>query len=93
MAQRMVRFSDLSNKIIDDEEVVRIVVEQHPALQNGPVEIEASKEEVRILSGRRRWYRPGMLGRKRGLWALRSDVAEYYAFRRQARKQVPWRSC
>jgi hypothetical protein len=24
------RFSDLTNKITDDEEVVRIVVEQHP---------------------------------------------------------------
>ena len=35
MAQRMVRFSDLTNKIIGDEGVVRIVVEQHPALQNG----------------------------------------------------------
>src|ERR1051326_2053504 len=47
MAQRMVRFSDLTNKIIDDDEaVVRIVVEQHPALQNGPVEIEASADEV-----------------------------------------------
>ena len=46
MAQRMVRFSDLTNKIINDEAVVRIVVEQHPALQNGPVEIEASTDEV-----------------------------------------------
>jgi hypothetical protein len=43
MAQRLVRFSDLTNKIIDDDAaVVRIVVEQHPALENGPVEIEAS---------------------------------------------------
>lgn len=39
-----------------------------------------------ILSGRRRWYRPGMLGHKRGLWALKTDVAEYYAFRDQARR-------
>jgi hypothetical protein len=46
MAQRMVRFSDLTNKIIEDDRVVRIVVEQHPALVNGPVEIEASLEEV-----------------------------------------------
>jgi hypothetical protein len=38
-----------------------------------------------ILSGRRRWYRPGMLGQKRGLWALRTDVADYYVFRK-ARK-------
>jgi hypothetical protein len=45
MAQRMVRFSDLTNKIIDDDAVVRIVVEQHPALPNGPVEIEISNEE------------------------------------------------
>src|SRR4051812_21246918 len=27
-----------------------------------------------ILSGQRRWYRPMMLGRKSGLWALRRDV-------------------
>ena len=46
MAQRMVRFSDLTNKIIEDDAVVRIVVEQHPALGNGPVEIEASLDEV-----------------------------------------------
>ena len=50
MAQRMVRFSDLTNKIIeDDDAVVRIVVEQHPALQNGPVEIEASTDEVGLI--------------------------------------------
>lgn len=42
----MVRFSDLTNKIIEDDQVVRIVVEQHPALVNGPVEIEASLDEV-----------------------------------------------
>jgi hypothetical protein len=47
MAQRMVRFSDLTNKIIEDDgTVVRIVVEQHPALVNGPVEIEAAQHEV-----------------------------------------------
>jgi hypothetical protein len=47
MAQRMVRFSDLTNKIIeDDAAVVRIVVEQHPALERGPVEIEATTDEV-----------------------------------------------
>ncbi|MGH4027111.1 MAG: hypothetical protein ACRDRV_21280 [Pseudonocardiaceae bacterium] len=47
MAQRMVCFSDLTNKIIEDgDAVVRIVVEQHPALENGPVEIEAATEEV-----------------------------------------------
>lgn len=47
MAQRMVRFSDLTNKVIDDDDaVVRIVVERHPALGNGPVEIEAAQDEV-----------------------------------------------
>jgi hypothetical protein len=49
MAQRLVRFSDLTNKIINDDEVVRIVVEQHPALQTGPVELEASAEEVEAI--------------------------------------------
>lgn len=50
MAQRMVRFSDLTNKIIqDDDAVVRIVVEQHPALEDGPVEIEAALEEVKSI--------------------------------------------
>jgi hypothetical protein len=49
MAQRLVRFSDLTNKIIDDDEVVRIVIEQHPALQNGPVELEAATDEVEVI--------------------------------------------
>ena len=39
-----------------------------------------------ILSGRRRWYRPGMLGQKRGLWALKNDVSEYFAVRHEASK-------
>ena len=39
-----------------------------------------------ILSGLRRWYRPGVLGQKRGLWALRTDVAEYYAARELAKR-------
>jgi hypothetical protein len=42
-----------------------------------------------ILSGRRRWYRPGMLGHKRGLWALKTDVADYYSVRDQARGKSP----
>lgn len=46
MAQRMVRFSDLTNKIIGDDNVVRVVIEQHPALHNGPVEIEVAEDEV-----------------------------------------------
>lgn len=50
MAQRMVSFSDLTNKIIDDDEdVVRIVIEQHPALQNGPVELEAAQDEIDVI--------------------------------------------
>ncbi|MGH3870267.1 MAG: hypothetical protein ACRDSR_01915 [Pseudonocardiaceae bacterium] len=49
MAQRMVRFSDLTNKIIEDDAAVRIIVEQHPALCDGPVEIEASKDEVDLI--------------------------------------------
>ena len=50
MAQRMVRFSDLTNKIIEDgDAVVRIVVEQHPALGDGPVEIEAAEGEVESI--------------------------------------------
>ncbi|MGH3886502.1 MAG: hypothetical protein ACRDSZ_08005 [Pseudonocardiaceae bacterium] len=50
MAQRMIRFSDLTNKMIeDDDTVVRIVVEQHPALWNGPVEIEAAPDEVDFI--------------------------------------------
>jgi len=36
-----------------------------------------------ILSRRRRWYRPMMLGRKSGLWALRGDVSTYYARRQR----------
>ena len=46
VAQRMVRFSDLTNKIIDDDQLVRLVVDQHPALEDGPVEIEVMREEV-----------------------------------------------
>ena len=49
MAQRMVRFSDLTNKIIEDNDVVRIVIEQHPALENGPVEIEAAQDEIDLI--------------------------------------------
>jgi hypothetical protein len=37
-----------------------------------------------ILAGRRKWYRPMMLGRKSGLWALRGDVSVYYAQRNRS---------
>jgi hypothetical protein len=49
MAQRMVRFSDLTNNIIEDDAVVRVVVEQHPALVSGPVEIEAAAHEAELI--------------------------------------------
>jgi hypothetical protein len=49
MVQRMVRFSDLTNKIIEDGGAVRVVIEQHPDLGNGPVEIEATKDEADVI--------------------------------------------
>ncbi len=49
MAQRMVRFSDLTNKVVEDDDVVRVVIEQHPALDNGPVQIEAAQDEVESI--------------------------------------------
>jgi hypothetical protein len=41
MGQRVVRFSDLTNKIIEDDPVARIVVEQHPALDRSFVGVSA----------------------------------------------------
>ena len=49
MAQRLARFSDLTNKIIQDDELVRIVIEQHPARRNGPVELEAAADGVDVI--------------------------------------------
>ena len=47
MGQKTVRFSDLSGQlIIDDEVPARIVVSEHPALTDGPVEIEALTAEA-----------------------------------------------
>jgi hypothetical protein len=51
MGQRVVRFSDLTNKIIEDDAAARIVVEQHPALDNGPVEVEAAQDEIKHVLG------------------------------------------
>jgi hypothetical protein len=51
MGQRVVRFSDLTNQVIEDDAVARIVVEQHPALENGPVEIEAAQDEIKHVLG------------------------------------------
>lgn len=46
MGQRVIKFSDLSGKNIESEEdVVRIVVTQHPDIES-PVEIEATSEEL-----------------------------------------------
>ena len=49
MGQKVVRFSDLSGKIVEDGELVRIVVTQHPALEDGPVEIEAAPSELATI--------------------------------------------
>jgi hypothetical protein len=47
VGQKTVRFSDLSGQLItDDEAPARIVVQEHPGLQNGPVEIEALAGEA-----------------------------------------------
>jgi hypothetical protein len=46
MGQKVVLFSDLSGKIVEDGELVKIVVTQHPALADGPVEIEADPAEL-----------------------------------------------
>ncbi len=47
MGQKTVRFSDLSGQLItDDEAPARIVVAEHPALPEGPVEIEALTAEA-----------------------------------------------
>ncbi len=47
VGQKTVRFSDLSGQLItDDEAPARIVVQEHPGLQDGPVEIEALAGEA-----------------------------------------------
>jgi hypothetical protein len=47
VGQKTVRFSDLSGQLItDDEAPARIVVAGHPALPDGPVEIEALTAEA-----------------------------------------------
>jgi hypothetical protein len=47
VGQKTVRFSDLSGQLItDDEAPARIVVSEHPALPDGPVEIEAMTAEA-----------------------------------------------
>jgi hypothetical protein len=50
MGRRVVYFSDLTNQTFeDDRDLERIVVVCHPALQNGPVELEVSEEEIESI--------------------------------------------
>lgn len=50
MGQRVVYFSDLTNKIVEgDRGLERIMVVRHPALENGPVELEVSEDEVESI--------------------------------------------
>jgi hypothetical protein len=56
-----------------------------PWFRTEPMDASSFLEEV--LTGRRRWYPPMMLGTKRGLWALKFDVARYYRLRNRAAGQ------
>lgn len=50
MAVRMVHFSDFSGATINDgTDIVRLVVEQHPLLQDGPVELEIMVDEADVV--------------------------------------------
>ena len=50
MGQKTVRFSDLSGQLImHDDALARIVVQEHPELGDGPVEIEALTEEAEAM--------------------------------------------
>ncbi|MFI9162466.1 hypothetical protein [Kitasatospora aureofaciens] len=47
MGQKIIRFSDLTGTHVEnDDDLVRIVVRQHPDLEDGPVEIEALGGEL-----------------------------------------------
>ncbi|MEU9045946.1 MULTISPECIES: hypothetical protein [unclassified Kitasatospora] len=47
MGQKIIRFSDLTGTHVEnDDDLVRIVVRQHPDLEDGPVEIEALGSEL-----------------------------------------------
>jgi hypothetical protein len=47
MGQKTVRFSDLSGQLIMREDVLaRIVIQEHPELGDGPVEIESLADEA-----------------------------------------------
>ena len=50
MGQKTVRFSDLSGQLImEDDALARIVVQEHPELADGPVEIEALTGEAEAI--------------------------------------------
>src|ERR1700691_1286660 len=50
MGQKTVRFSDLSGQLImNDDDLARIVVHEHPELGDAPVEIEAMVEEAEAM--------------------------------------------
>ncbi|MFG3229298.1 hypothetical protein ACGF07_31570 [Kitasatospora sp. NPDC048194] len=47
MGQKIIRFSDLTGTHVEnDDDLVRIVVREHPDLEDGPVEIEALSSEL-----------------------------------------------
>jgi hypothetical protein len=48
MARKTVKVSNLTDEfILEDERLVRIVVQKHPDLQDGPVEIEVDASELK----------------------------------------------
>lgn len=50
MGKRVVYFSDLTNKTLPDARgLQRIVIMRHPALRDGPVELEASGDEIESI--------------------------------------------
>ena len=50
MGQKTVRFSDLSGELIADGDApARIVVQEHPELTDGPVEIESLADEAKAM--------------------------------------------
>lgn len=50
MGRRVVYFSDLTSQTFeDDRELARIVVVWHPDLENGPVQLDVSEEEVKSI--------------------------------------------
>ncbi|MFE6868971.1 hypothetical protein ACFVFS_20735 [Kitasatospora sp. NPDC057692] len=51
MGQKIIRFSDLTGRHAEEDELVRIVVREHPDLADGPVEIEALPGELAGVAG------------------------------------------